>query len=118
MLARSAASTPPVSAKTVCTAYPRSCSHGIQKLVSSPPENAKSVALASSGAGIGDGERGNGGSVDIRVFFSLKPKDRNLGQAALNHSLFPIPDSRLRDQRSHQRLLHMQAILGFVDGDA
>src|SRR6185312_14037374 len=45
MSARSSAPTPPVSAKTVCTDQPRSFKYGTQKLVSRPPEKARTISL-------------------------------------------------------------------------
>src|SRR5690606_18845596 len=88
---RSAASTPPVSANTVCTFQPRSFSHGTQKLVSRPPEKARTMSVDSEGAvmwavsGVCGG-RATGGSAD--------------GQCL------------------HHRLLHVQAVAGFLHGDA
>src|SRR3546814_19151432 len=54
MAARSSASTPPVSANTVCTAQPRSCSHGTQKLVSRPPLKARTMSREEPGMGNGE----------------------------------------------------------------
>src|SRR5690348_391717 len=45
MYARSSAPTPPVSANTVCTDQPRSFRYGTQKLVSRPPEKARTMSL-------------------------------------------------------------------------
>src|SRR5690606_10147269 len=96
MYARSAASTPPVSAKTVCTAQPRSRSQGMQKLVSRPPEKARTMALSDM-------------FVSLRA--PLPSPERGWGEGGGFGCLFP-------QQRRHHRLLHMQAVLGLVDGDA
>src|SRR5690606_13529480 len=119
MNSRSSASTPPVSANTVCTRQPRSCSQGTQKLVSRPPEKARTMSLESEtlivwflggGPSPAFGSRGGcGGRVRRR-------------QAAV-----PVPASPaggeggawlLARERGHHRLLHVQAVLGFLDGDA
>src|SRR5690554_5074249 len=65
MKARSSASTPPVSANTVCTFQPRSCSHGTQKLVSSPPENARTMSVEEPGPGTGAAGSGESGCCDM-----------------------------------------------------
>src|SRR5699024_10628828 len=52
MYVRSSSSTPPVAANTVCTFQPRSFSQGTQKLVSRPPEKARTMSL-DSGPGVG-----------------------------------------------------------------
>src|SRR6478735_684445 len=84
MVARSAASTPPVSANTVWTFQPCSCRYGTQKEVSRPPEKARTMSLFA----MGDRFRIEGGS------------------------------ATLADERCHHGLLHVQAVFGFVDGDA
>src|SRR5690606_40688997 len=65
MKARSSASTPPVSANTVCTFQPRSCSQGTQKLVSSPPENARTMSRLSAASGLWDWGFGEAGCWDM-----------------------------------------------------
>src|SRR5690606_11973010 len=83
---RSSASTPPVSAKTVWTFQPRSARYGTPKLVSRPPEKARTMSLLMMGGS------------QVRLM------EGGSGSGA--------------GQRSHDRLLYMQAVLGFFDGDA
>src|SRR6186713_2576974 len=83
MKARSSASTPPVSANTVCTFQPRSCSHGTQKLVSRPPEKASTMSRDSfMGRCLWKGfegslrdQRGHHGLLDVQAVLGLVDRD-------------------------------------------
>src|SRR5690606_334492 len=112
MAARSSASTPPVSANTVCTAQPRSCSQGTQKLVSRPPLNARTMSLC---WGLGSGDWGLG----MFIVFSCSRDGRMgaVGADRLFTSPQPLAPSPPR-QRRHHRLLYMQPVLRFLDRDA
>src|SRR5688500_11564094 len=92
MKSRSSASTPPVSANTVCTFQPRSCRYGTQKLVSRPPEKSRTMSLLAMDCF---------SSVDVSTWVAGKELGKESGH-----------------QRCHDRLLHVQSVLGFVDGDA
>src|SRR3546814_2197296 len=115
--ARSAATTPPVSANTVWTDQPCSWRYGTQKEVSSTPLKARTMSREEPG--VGNGEWRMEGSVLMEASRGMGGLD-HCSREANSFPSFPIPliPGRWRSQRRHHRLLHMQPVLRLVDVDA